>query len=44
MREESKNTTKGGHHWPASETPFEWGFAGGPMIARTTLKGGLVAL
>ena len=23
-----------GHHWPASETQFKWGFAGGPMMAR----------
>ena len=22
-----------GHHWPASEMPFEWHFAGGPMMA-----------
>ena len=21
----------GGHHWLASETPFKWHFAGGPM-------------
>ena len=25
---------KRGHHGPASETPFEWGFAGGPMMAQ----------
>ena len=23
-----------GHHWHASETPFIWCFAGGPMMAR----------
>ena len=23
-----------GHHRPASETPFKWRFAGGPMMAR----------
>ena len=23
-----------GHHWPASETPFKWRFAGGPLMAR----------
>ena len=23
-----------GHHWLASETPFKWRFAGGPMMAR----------
>ena len=23
-----------GHHQPASETPFKWRFAGGPMMAR----------
>ena len=20
------------HHWPASEKPFKWRFAGGPMV------------
>ena len=29
---------KEGHHWPASETPFKWRFAGVP------LNTGLVAL
>ena len=24
----------GGHHWPASETPFQWCFSDGPMIAQ----------
>ena len=24
---------KAGHHWPTSETPFKWRFAGGPMMA-----------
>ena len=23
-----------GHQWPASETPFKWRFAGGPMMAQ----------
>ena len=23
-----------GHQWPASETPFKWRFAGGPMRAK----------
>ena len=23
---------KAGHHWPASETPFKWRFAGVPMM------------
>ena len=23
-----------GHHRPASETPFEWRFASGPIVAR----------
>ena len=23
-----------GHHWPASETPFKWRFAGGLMMPR----------
>ena len=23
-----------GHQWPASETPFKWRFAGGPMRAQ----------
>ena len=23
-----------GHHLPASETPFKWRFAGGPMVAK----------
>ena len=34
---------KMGHHWPASETPFKWRFAGGPLMA-PTLNAGLVAL
>ena len=25
---------KAGHHGPASETPFKWRFAGGPMLAQ----------
>ena len=27
-------TQKAGRHRPASETPFRWRFAGGPMIAQ----------
>ena len=23
-----------GHHWPASETPFKWRFAGVPLMAQ----------
>ena len=31
---EDPNTTKSGdHHCPASETPFTWRFASGPMMA-----------
>ena len=29
------------HHWPASETPFEWRFACGPMVARHCVLSGL---
>ena len=25
---------KAGHHLPASETPFKWRFAGGPMLVQ----------
>ena len=28
------NADKMGHHRPASETPFNWRFAGGPMMAQ----------
>ena len=28
-----------GHQWPASETPFKWRFAGGPMMAQTLNAG-----
>ena len=52
---EDPNTTKVGHHRPASETPFQWRFAGGPMLAISmpfcwraddspTINAGLVAL
>ena len=27
------STSKAGHYWPASETPLEWRFAGGPILA-----------
>ena len=27
-----------GHHWVASETPFKWRFAGGPIMARLELR------
>ena len=29
-----KHHTLSGHYQPASETPFEWRFAGGPIVAR----------
>ena len=32
---------KEGHHRPASETPFEWCFAGGPIEARGCMSAGL---
>ena len=35
---------QGGHHRPASETPFKWHFAGGLMMAGSTLNAGFVAL
>ena len=38
------NTTISGHLRPASDTPFQWRFAGGPMKAQLTLNAGLVAL
>ena len=28
-----KIALKAGHHWPASETPFKWRFAGVSMMA-----------
>ena len=31
---EDPNTTKVGHHRPASETSFKWRFAGLPMMAQ----------
>ena len=31
---------KSGHHQPASETPFEWRFTGGPMVAQHCLLAG----
>ena len=31
-----------GHRRPASETPFEWRFAGGPMMARIFMFAALV--
>ena len=36
------STIKAGHHRPARETPLEWRFAGGPMVARHTMLGELV--
>ena len=32
-----------GHHWPTSETPLKWRFAGGPMMANVTLNAAFVA-
>ena len=29
-----------GHHQPASETPFEWRFAGGPIVTRDSMLAG----
>ena len=34
---EDLNTTNGGHHWPASETPFKWCFADGPMMVQDSM-------
>ena len=31
-----------GHHLPASKTPFEWRFAGGPMVARDCMLAGSI--
>ena len=31
---------KVGHHWPTSETPFKWRFAGGPIVARESMLAG----
>ena len=28
------NTTKAGQHWPASEAPFKWSFAGVQMMVQ----------
>ena len=33
-----------GHHRPASGTPFEWRFAGGPMVARLQMFTGMLPL
>ena len=33
--------SKEGHHQPASEPPFEWHFAGGPMVARLCVLAGM---
>ena len=35
---------KAGHHRPTSETPFEWRFAGGPMVARHFVLAGVLYL
>ena len=32
--------TKAGHHLPSSETPFQWLFTGGLMVARNCMPGG----
>ena len=32
---------KAGHHRPTSETPLEWRFAGGLMVARHRILAGL---
>ena len=44
-RELSSKRMKAGHYRPASETPFKWRFAGGPMVARNCIlswQGGLL--
>ena len=33
-REDPNTTLKVGHHWPSSKTPFNWRFAGWPMMAQ----------
>ena len=44
MREESIQIALiADHHRPATETPFKWRFAGGPIMA-LILNAGLVAL
>ena len=35
---------KVGHHRLASETPFEWRFAGGPMVARHSMLAGFLTV
>ena len=32
--ESNYHSLKAGHHWRTSETPFQWRFAGAPMIAQ----------
>ena len=34
--------SKSGHHRPTSETPFEWHFAGGQMVAAHCMLAGIV--
>ena len=42
---EATQRTVSGHHRPTSETPFEWRFAGGPIVARfEMLTGYMVAI
>ena len=33
-REDPNTTICGRYHWPASETPFKWRFAGVPLMAQ----------
>ena len=33
---------KKGHHRPAGETPFEWRFAGGPMVVQHCMLAGYI--
>ena len=37
----SPTLSKEGHHQLASELPFEWHFAGGPMVARLCVLAGM---
>ena len=34
MGERIQTPLYAGHHWPASETPFKWRFAGVPLMAQ----------
>ena len=36
----SQDEHKSGHYRPVSETPYEWRFAGGPIVARDWILAG----